>query len=274
MKNNKKNTTIKEDDSVNNNNELNKFSEKSEADIADANEGSIAETLWDDYQKDEVTTDIDSLMMKRNENVQKNKEENSNNLIKEERSNEYGEEKENEDKKRMEDPLPKKKKNKIKFFLVFGIMPMIIFGVAFMVGRLSVENKEKIIVKECEVPAEPVIQQEKEEPVAIIEEKIKEADFSKTNILVLNGGTKVGVAGKMKDLIVSTDSLIENIEAKNAIGEYADETVIYYQDGFEVEAKKVGEILEKKYGQLEIKRTKEFPENEIKENIVIIIGEK
>lgn len=255
---------------------------------------SIAETLWEEYEKKETSGDLEEIQKETRMEDIKGIGENFSDLKETElakdvlppeelEKNEIGDNKK-DDERIMEEYLNKKKSKKVWFQIG---MALIVLGavacLAFFLGRLTAEKEKVVIEKEVPAVEEPVVQQESvEETIEDESEReeapeedgaVREADFSKTNVLVLNGGSVVGAAGKMKEAIMDADETLKNVEADNAVGEYAGETVIYYQEDFKIEAEKLAEILEESYGKIEAISANDFPEGEIEGNIVIIIGE-
>jgi hypothetical protein len=244
--------------------------------VSESDDGnSIAETLWKDYEKEEVTADIDSLTEKKTEEKEMSE------TVEEEIKNEIIKDEINIEKKTTK--VSDKKVCEYSWSYVIAIMIVLagVISVAFIAGRMSVDNNVASVSKKESASAEPIVQQEDVVEVTNdnsegdeSEEEIKEADFSNTNIIVLNGGSVAGAAGDIKTLIMDNNSTVESIEAKNAVGEYADETVIYYQEEFKTEVDKIKEILNEDYGELETMTIDSLPEDEIEGNIVIVIGEK
>jgi len=271
--------------------------ENSESEISVGS--SIAETLWDDFEKKEVSKDIENVKKdKKMEDIKEIKEKSEglkdDEKVEERDSQEASKNEDNEHNDIEEKKNNKDRKNKNiiedkarKLWLNIGIaliFMLIVVFVSFSLGKSTVKNEKDIAEKEIPTQKEPIVQQEiteeegkkdildEKEPVK--EEIIKEADFVKTNILVLNGGSVFGAAGKMKEIVMDSDEGMKNIEAANAEGEYAGKTIIYYQKAFNVEAGRLSEILEEDYGKIEMMPASDFPEGETEENIVIIIGEK
>jgi hypothetical protein len=161
------------------------------------------------------------------------------------------------------------------FFIAFGAS---LYG-AFMAGRVTTE-KETIVVRE-EVPVvtdsvvntgEKLIEPTDVGQVKTQEEEAVEADLSKTNILVLNGGFTAGAAGDAEKLITENEKKVENIEAENAVGNYDSGVFVYYEDKFEKEAEKISEILKEAYESVLMSKIAELSEDEKKDDIVVIIG--
>jgi hypothetical protein len=148
-----------------------------------------------------------------------------------------------------------------------------------MAGRVTTE-KETIVVRE-EVPVETdsvvntgekLIEPTDVGQVKTQEEEAVEADLSKTNILVLNGGFTAGAAGDAEKLITENEKKVENIEAENAVGNYDSGVFVYYEDKFEKEAEKISEILKEAYESVLMSKIAELSEDEKKDDIVVIIG--
>lgn len=77
------------------------------------------------------------------------------------------------------------------------------------------------------------------QPVSVEEEKIDQATLS---INVLNGGAAPGLAGKIKDFLLTKGYVV--VEAKNAENDDNSSVVVYYTESkFEKEAKWIAEIL-------------------------------
>jgi hypothetical protein len=148
-----------------------------------------------------------------------------------------------------------------------------------MAGRVTTE-KETIVVRE-EVPVETdsvvntgekLIEPTDVGQVKTQEEEAVEADLSKTNILVLNGGFTAGATGDAEKLITENEKKVENIEAENAVGNYDSGVFVYYEDKFEKEAEKISEILKEAYESVLMSKIAELSEDEKKDDIVVIIG--
>ncbi|MDD5651988.1 MAG: LytR C-terminal domain-containing protein [Candidatus Moranbacteria bacterium] len=260
---------------------------------------SIAETLWEEYEKREAGAEMDSLKKegKVKDIVDKKTEDKkaesfSPTQIKEIfEDEEYSDKKEKSDEEMMSEYLSEKKSKRSWIFLIFYILILVAVAAgSFVAGRMGIGDQFFPAKKQEAAAPAPV---EQEFPDVIIEENSEnnvadpdsenesenpretvEPDFSDASILVLNGGSTTGAAGKMKEDIAAGNEDIKSIEAKNAVGSYTEGTVIYYQEEFIAEAEKIKEILNEVYGELELKKIDELPEGESQENIVIIIGEK
>lgn len=251
---------------------------------------SIAETLWEDYERKGKKIDVDSLTVDKKidnsqvgEKKEKVKKKEETGLV---HSKEISSKKPTVDISSVEVEAPKEvlpeknhdKKERLLSVIVYGAVLVAVATIAFFVGRFSAK-KEAVIEEEFTVTEEPSVQQEVvtdmvEKDSGISQEEELKVDFSNSSILVLNGGTQAGVAGKLKSVIVSADESVENIKSQNAIGNYKGETIIYYQEEFKTEAERLQEILEEKYGELKLVSSQELPENEKKDNVVIVIGEE
>lgn len=123
----------------------------------------------------------------------------------------------------------------------------------------SLEKTEQVAV--VEKPSEKTM-----ENIAKVE--AMEAKKETGNILILNGGSAPGTAGKLSDFLKTQE--FEQIETKNAQADTHEGVVAYYQDEYGPFAKKVMEKLSTKYKDAKLQIAQSDEQKSVA--VVIILG--
>ncbi len=171
------------------------------------------------------------------------------------------------------------KKEIIILALIFIVFSSIIFGAGYFLWvKLKPPKKEKKVSIEklpVEIPRQVGIENfetetnnieiQKDKEKTTEEEKINPAELK---IIILNGGTGAGNAGKIKEFLVAEGYL--GAQADNAKSTNYKGVIIYYQTNFKDQMQEIKELLSSKYQVVETKEG--MNEKEVNGDIVIILG--